>query len=145
MFTSSNWNRPQTVTVHAPHDADAGDGEGGMIIHTAWGDSPGYDYGALKEEDLPVTVDDDETARLMFSKRSLRVPSGGTDSIEVWLATPPSPGGAVELTASASEDSAEYLAYTEQFRRFDAGNWDTPQTIEVPPRRDPGTSAGGRA
>ena len=67
----------------------------------------------------------------MFSKRSLRVPSGGTDSIEVWLATPPSPGGPVELTASVSEDSAEYLAYTEQFRRFDAGNWDTPQTIEV--------------
>lgn len=41
-FTSSSWNRPQTVTVCAPHDEDAGDGEGGKIIHSAWGDSLGY-------------------------------------------------------------------------------------------------------
>ena len=27
-FTSSSWNRPQTVTVCAPHDEDAGDGRG---------------------------------------------------------------------------------------------------------------------
>ena len=59
-FTRSSWNTAQTVRVSAGEDADALNDEA-TLSHEA----SGGDYAAV-DEGLPVTVNDDETARLVL-------------------------------------------------------------------------------
>ena len=58
-FTATDWDRAQTVTVSAAHDADAAN-DTATIEHAI----AGADYGAnsATADDVAVTVDDDETA-----------------------------------------------------------------------------------
>ena len=72
-FTTSNWGAAQSVTVTAAQDDDATD-DTAMLRHTA----SGGDY-AGETADLPVTVDDDETAAtgLTLSVSPTSVPEDG--------------------------------------------------------------------
>ena len=58
-FTATDWDQPQTVTVSAAQDVDAAN-DTAAIGHSV----SGADYGAnsATADDVPVTVDDDETA-----------------------------------------------------------------------------------
>ena len=66
-FTASTWGTTQTVTVTAGEDDDAVDDEV-TLAHTA----SGGDYGSVTE-DLPVTVDDDDTVGLVVDPVSVTV------------------------------------------------------------------------
>ena len=67
-FTAGNWDTPQTVTVTAAQDPDAGDEEV-TLTHTAA--SADADYAGLASG-MPVTVDD--TAGLVVSRTGLSLP-----------------------------------------------------------------------
>ena len=66
-FTASNWDTAQTVTVRANEDPDAAD-DTATLTHTA----SGGDYAGVTR-DLPVTVDDDETASLVVTPTEIGV------------------------------------------------------------------------
>ena len=70
-FAVAKWNEAQTVTVTAAEDDDAVDDEV-TLAHTA----SGGDYGSVTE-DLPVTVDDDDTAGLVVAPDAVTVVGGG--------------------------------------------------------------------
>ena len=76
-FTASTWGTAQTVTVTAVEDDDAVDDEV-TLAHTA----SGGDYGSVTE-DLPVTVDDDDTAGLVVAPDAVTVAEGGSASYTV--------------------------------------------------------------
>ncbi len=76
MFTPSDWDTAQTVTVTAAQDADAAN-DTATIGHAV----AGADYGAnsVTAHDMPVTVEDDETAvTLTVNPAAVDEGAGGT-------------------------------------------------------------------
>ena len=128
VFTPSNWSVGQQLTLTAESDEDAADGAA-EVRHWVSIGSPEYPYGL--DGILPVTVDDDETAALVVSKRSLRVPlSGAAETFEVSLATPPATGGAV-VEALVPKAAAASFTVNPPWLSFTYNNWDSPQTVTV--------------
>ncbi|TGG91606.1 MAG: hypothetical protein ERJ67_07770, partial [Aphanocapsa feldmannii 277cV] len=126
-FTSANWNTPQTVDVSAEQDDDAVD-ETVTLAHTA----SGGDYDSLTA-DLSVTVDDDETAALVFTPASLTVPEGESGSYTVALASQPTAAVTVTVSAGAgvTADTDAGIAGNQNTLSFTTANWSTPQIVQV--------------
>ena len=120
-FTASSWETAQTVTVTAVEDDDAVDDEV-TLAHTA----SGGDYGSVTE-DLPVTVDDDDTAGLVVAPDAVTVAEGGSASYTVKLATEPSADVTVTVTGHAGSD----LTLDKATLTFTALTWGTAQTVTV--------------
>ena len=122
-FTAANWNTAQNVTVKASHDDDAADDKA-TLTHTAGGG----DYGGV-DKDLPVTVDDDETASLVVDPTDIDVAEGSATgtTYTVELSHVPTATTTVEITGHAGTDlSLDGTTFT-----FTASNWDTGQTVTV--------------
>ena len=126
-FTTSNWNAPQTVTVTASQDADAVDDKV-TLTHTG---REGEYEGLTK--DLPVIVDDDETAMVLLSPESLDLVEGAAGlTYTVSLSSEPTSTTTVEITGHAGTDlSLDGTTFT-----FTASNWDTGQTVTVTASHD---------
>ncbi len=90
------WNAPQTVTVNALADVDTAN-DVVMLTH----DASGGDYASV-EEDLSVTITDNDTAGLSLSPTSLTVSEGGTNTYTVRLATPPTANVTVAITSDVT-------------------------------------------
>ena len=120
-FTASSWETAQTVTVTAVEDDDAVDDEV-TLAHTA----SGGDYGSVTK-DLPVTVDDDDTAGLVVAPDAVTVAEGGSASYTVKLATEPSADVTVTVTGHAGSD----LTLDKATLTFTALTWGTAQTVTV--------------
>ncbi len=120
-FAVAKWNEAQTVTVTAVEDDDAVDDEV-TLAHTA----SGGDYGSVTE-DLPVTVDDDDTAGLVVAPDAVTVAEGGSASYTVKLATEPSATVTVAVTGHAGSD----LTLDKATLTFTASTWGTAQTVTV--------------
>ncbi len=120
-FTASTWETAQTVTVTAVEDDDAVDDEV-TLAHTA----SGGDY-AGETEDLPVTVDDDDTVGLVVAPDAVTVAEGGSASYTVKLATEPSATVTVAVTGHAGSD----LTLDKASLTFAVASWETAQTVTV--------------
>ncbi len=135
-FTASTWETAQTVTVTAAEDDDAVDDEV-TLAHTA----SGGDY-AGETEDLPVTVDDDDTVGLVVDPTAVTVDEADdpeTSSIAehqasytVKLATEPSATVTVAVTGHAGSD----LTLDKASLTFTASTWETAQTVTVTAAED---------
>ena len=130
-FTSSNWNTAQTVTVRAAQDADAVN-ETVTLTHTG----EGGDYQGLTRE-LPVTVEDDESPHLVFSKTSLPVNEGETGgaSYTVKLGTQPTATTTVTITGHSGTDLT-LTGPTSDELTFTSSNWSTARTVTVKAAQD---------
>ena len=130
-FTSSNWNAAQTVTVKAAQDDDAVN-EKVTLTHTG----EGGDYEGLTRE-LPVTVEDDESPHLVFSKTSLPVNEGETGgaSYTVKLGTQPTASTTVTITGHSGTDLT-LTGPTSDELTFTSSNWNTAQTVTVKAAQD---------
>ena len=129
VFTPSSWSVGQQLTLTAESDEDAADGAA-EVRHWVSSSSPAYPYGL--DAIVPVTIDDDETAALEVSKRSLRVPfsdDAGT-TFEVSLATPPATGGAA-VEALVPKAAAASFTVNPPWLSFTYDDWDSPQTVTV--------------
>ena len=123
-FDADNYNTPQTVTVTAVDDADAGD-ETVQVNVTAAGGEYSDVSGAVT-----VTVNDDETPALTVSKATVSLTEGGADgSFTVTLATPPTE--TVTVTVTSADVGAVAIAAGSSQLTFDADTWNTPQTVTV--------------
>ncbi len=126
-FTTTNWSEAQTVTVKAGDDEDAAN-DSVTLAHT----SSGGEY-AGKTADLPVTVDDDETAALVLSETSLTVEEGdaGGETYTVKLSHQPSTDVTVTVSGQAGTDLTLTGLSASNTLTFTTTNWSEAQTVTV--------------
>jgi hypothetical protein len=133
IFTSTNWNVPQTVTVTAVDDAVAeGAHHSSTITHTASSSDPNYNGITIISVNPIVTDNDTSGVTIAESGGSTVLSEAGstTDTYTVVLKTPPtadvkitiSPDQQVNLGAGVGE-SISLL--------FTTDDWNTPQTVSV--------------
>ena len=123
-FTTTNWNRAQTVTVSAADDADAANGEA-TIRHTA--SSTDSDYSGIAVLLVTATEDDDDTAGVTVTPRRLTVNETGSATYTVVLDTLPTAAVTVGVAASGDSD----LTVSATSLTFTTGNWNTAQTVTL--------------
>ena len=121
IFSTSNWNTAQTVTVTGVEDDDANN-ETVNISHGVSG------YGTVSSaSNVTVTVNDDETAGVSLSATDLTVNEGGSGTYTVVLDSLPS--GSVTVTASGGDSGASSISPATL--TFSTSNWNTAQTVTV--------------
>ena len=123
-FTRANWSTTQTVTVSAAQDDDATDATV-TLTHAVSGTG---DYASVTAADVGVTVDDDDTPRVVVSPSPLRVDEGGSASYKVRLATLPTAGVTVTVSGHSGTVLSSVSPTTLTFTR---SNWKTEQTVAV--------------
>ena len=123
VFTASNWDEPQTVTVTAGEDADQEDDIDTIVHRTASADASYHD---LTVDSVEVRVtDNDAGAGVRVTPRELTVEEGEEGTYTVVLNAEPAAAVAVSVTAGGDLTvSPTSLAFTTE-------NWDTPQEVTV--------------
>ena len=124
VFTSANWNDPQTITVTAANDTLVDGDQGYSIDLTASSDLSGYDD---VTSSLAATTSDVSVGTLVLSTSSLSVAEGATTTFTVKLGLRPTQDVTVSVISS---DSSEATLSTTSVV-FTSANWDDPQTITV--------------
>ena len=118
-FTPSNWERKQTVTVNSVSDADAVN-DIVTIEHTVTSDD--NNYNGVSAPDVTVTINDDETAKVIISPTELTVTEGRSTGYNVRLATPPSDDVTVRFSLNNGKLSAPTSTTTLNFTPSNYGN-----------------------
>ncbi len=127
VFSTANWNVPQTVTVSGVDDADV-DGDISYQINAESSSSdPNFD-GLTASAIQAINLDDDAPAILVSPVAGLTTSeSGGSATFEVVLNAPPASDVTVPI---ASGDTTEGTVSVASLV-FTASNWSTPQTVTV--------------
>jgi Calx-beta domain-containing protein len=128
VFTTVNWDAPQTVTVTGKDDPlNDGDQAYTIVLAPAVSADPGYT--GFDPPDVSVTNRDDENPGFVISPTSGLVTSetGGTDSFTVALLSAPTANVTIAVTTDdATEGSAAPAALV-----FTPANFGVPQTVTV--------------
>jgi CheY-like chemotaxis protein len=127
IFTSSNWNTPQVITVSAVNDTVNEDTHSTIIGHSATSSDPAYN--GIPLANLTVTIDDNDFGSpgiIITSNGGLEVNENGSgDYFSVKLATPPV--NTVTLTLNTTSNittNPTVLTFTTQ-------NWNINQVVNV--------------
>ncbi len=123
VFTPSDWNVPQTVTVHVKEDEDAEDESATLGL-----DPSGGGFDGLAEGSVLVTVTDSQVAGagLIMQPESLTLAEGSSGSFTLALAALPK--GLV--TVALSSDHGDVTTSPAELV-FTPTNWDVAQTVTV--------------
>ena len=122
-FTSSDWDRPQAVTVSAQEDADAEDEAPETLTLMA----SGAEYSGQTGR-VTVTVMDTDEKTIVLSSSSLDLAEGGAAGrYTVALASAPESSTTVTIPA----DAAETVRVTPASLVFGPSNWNIPRTVTV--------------
>ncbi|MCY3759012.1 MAG: hypothetical protein OXG96_14930 [Acidobacteria bacterium] len=127
-FTTLNWNTAKTVTVSAAEDDDLADGSA-TFTHTAKDGG----YGGVMAT-ATATEDDDDSAELLFSKRSVKVPEGGRATYT--LRPRYAPTGTVTVGVAVADAGDVDITVSPSTLAFTTKNWSTAQTVTVSARED---------
>ncbi|GDY11708.1 hypothetical protein LBMAG53_05860 [Planctomycetota bacterium] len=123
VFTSGNWNTPQTVTVTAIDDQVAEGAHSGTVSHSA--SSSDSNYQGLSIAQVMAQVSDNDTAGFVYGAISSdTTEAGGTADFTVRLATKPTSDVSIDFTSS---DSSEGIIATTLV--FTPLTWNLPQTV----------------
>ena len=129
-FTTSDWNMAQTVTVSADDDDDAVADEEITLTHDITGTG---DYISIDDQEVSVTIIENDEARVNVSRTEVTVQEEGTDgSYDVSLSAEPSADVTVTITGhdgTAASLSSSTLTFTPT-------NWGTSQTVTVSAAHD---------
>ena len=125
IFTASNWDTEQTVTVAGVDDDDSAN-ETVTVTNTAFGG----EYAGVTAS-VRVTVDDDDKPGINFTPASLTVGEGGVGTYGVKLNTLPT--GNVTVAISSSNPD---VTVTPNNLTFTSSNWETEQTVDVTATED---------
>ncbi len=123
VFTSSDWNTPQSVTVEAEEDENTAS-ETTTLTHLSTSVDPGY---SGRMTNLPVSVADSGTPNLVVSPSELSIPEGGSGVFTVLLVTEPSTPVTVQVPLFENPD----LTRSQETLRFTSLNWHEAQTVTV--------------
>ena len=123
VFTASNWDEPQTVTVTAGEDEDQEDDIDTIAHRTASADAGYHD---LTVDGVEVTVtDNDAGAGVTVEPTELTIEEGEEGTYTVVLNTEPSAGVTVAVTAGGD------LTVMPGSLDFTTLDWDTAQEVRV--------------
>ena len=138
IFTTSNWNDPQTVEVKAGEDNDAELDPVVTLTHAASGGG----YNGVVAGEVTVTITENDTKGVRVTPRALTVNEGGASSgYTVALTTQPT--GTVTITLGGLADaSAQSLLVNPTSLTFTARNWNLPQRVTVSASEDDDGSGG---
>jgi subtilisin family serine protease len=128
VFTSTNWNTVQTVTVTGVGDfVDDGDINYVIILGAAVSSDTGYN--GLNPNDLNLVNRDDDTAGITVSSPSgtTTTEAGGFVTFTIRLNSEPTATVGISIS---SNDTTEGTV-SASLLNFTAANWSTPQTITV--------------
>ncbi|MBF2755853.1 MAG: hypothetical protein ISN29_11445, partial [Gammaproteobacteria bacterium AqS3] len=128
MFTTANWEDPQTVTVRAADDDDVDDDAATIELTAAGGDYEGV------TGSLMVMVDDNDMLRLVLTPESLTVNEGGSSAFTVQLDAPPRGDVMVALVQGGTANNE--VSFTPASLDFTTDNWKDPQTVTVSAAQD---------
>ena len=133
VFTSSNWNTAQTVTLVGVQDA-IDDGTQSSQITIAVDDANSdNDFDSLADKTISVNTIDDDTAGVVLSTASLTLKEGEANaSFTLKLASKPTSDVVIDLSSS---DTTE-VTLSSSSVTFTPDNWDQIQTITVSPVDD---------
>ncbi len=127
-FTTLNWKNPQTVTVTAREDDDAGD-DGATVTHSV----SGAGYGSVTADNVTVSVTDNDTRGVTISEPKVTVYESGTGTYAVQLDTEPT--GNVTVTINDPTDNTDVTTDPATLT-FTTLNWKNPQTVTVTAQDD---------
>ncbi len=128
VFTTVNWNTPQTVTVTGVDDPSV-DGNVGYTIVTAAATSADLGYNGQDPADVSVTNNDNDVRGFTVAPLSglVTTEAGGTASFTVKLTSQPSANVTIPVSSSnTAEGSVSTPTLT-----FTPGNWNVNQTVTV--------------
>ena len=125
IFTASNWETEQTVTVAGVDDGDSAN-ETVTVTNTA---SDGEYEGVTAS--VRVTVDDDDKPGITFTPASLTVGEAGVGRYGVRLNAAPTSDVTVAISSSNPDVTVMPNSLT-----FTSSNWETEQTVDVTAAED---------
>ena len=142
-FSSSNWNRPQAVTVRVPSNATAGD----VDLETAIDKSSssrdkGYDFNHASDTEtnsflvtnVTATVAA-STSAVKLSRSSMTIDEGGTAKYTVRLAANPGEGVSRDVTVNLptgfSMRPTSLASFSGPDSQGEGATWNTAQTVTV--------------
>jgi large repetitive protein len=128
VFTTDNWNAPQTVTVSGADDMIA-DGNQAYSIVTGLAVSTDSGYSGMNAADVALTNTDNETAGFTISPTSGLTTSeaGTTATFTIRLNSKPLGNVTVGLTSSNTNEGTVSPASV----TFTTDNWNAPQTVTI--------------
>ncbi len=128
VFTSANWNTPQTVTVTAIDDAVVEGAHSDDITHTITSVDTGYDGLAVPLlSGVSIADNDVGSVTLTESGGSTDIAEGGsTDSFDIVLGLQPSANVSVSVTGASNQCTTDNNPVV-----FTPTNWNVVQTVVV--------------
>jgi gliding motility-associated-like protein len=132
VFTNSDWNTPQTITITGVDD-DIDDGNQTYNIITAAATSADGDYNGLNPDDISVINVDNDTAGITVSTISGNTSETGTTAtFTIVLDSEPT----ADVIIGVSSDDPIEGSILPVSVTFTSGDWDTPQTLTVTGEND---------
>jgi hypothetical protein len=127
-FDASNWNTPQTVTITGVDDHIVnGDQTCTIILGAA--SSPDPIYSGMNPGDVSVTNKEADVAGFIVTPTSglITTEAGGQATFTVQLTSQPTAPVTIGVTSGNSGQGTVNVSSL----TFDAGNWNTPQTVTI--------------
>jgi large repetitive protein len=127
VFTSSDWQTPQTVTITGV-DELVDDGDAAYTIVTAPTDSTDTTYNGLDADDRNLfNIDNDGAGVVVSALSGDTTEAGGTATFTVTLATQPT----AVVTITLSTDNPAEGSVSPASLVYNNANWNTAQTVTV--------------
>ena len=130
VFTTANWNEPQTVTVRAAEDDDALTDSNVTVSHTVGG----ANYEGVVVPGLTVTITENDAVGVTIDPTTLAVTEGDADGVSYTVVLATQPAGNVTVTISGhsgTDLTVSGTTLTNNVLTFTTDNWDTVQTVKV--------------
>ncbi|WP_425155493.1 Ig-like domain-containing protein [Candidatus Palauibacter sp.] len=128
IFTDSNWNTPQMVTISAAEDVDS---EHGIATFSHNADSDDTEYDGIGIFLVTATEGDNDEAGVTVSPTTVRVPEGGSASYTMKLDTEPADMEDVTIYVLLPGTADPDLTVSTDELLFTNLNWSTPQTVTI--------------
>ncbi|MCB1144266.1 MAG: hypothetical protein KDK54_18585 [Leptospiraceae bacterium] len=124
VFNTTDWLNPKTVTISASDDSSIEAApQTSTISHSS--SSTDTNYNSLTITNMVVTITDNDTAGVNFSKTTTNVSeSGTTDSYTLSLTSQPTADVVVSFNTGTQVTAIGNKTFT-------TSNWNTPQTVSV--------------
>jgi len=133
MFTTGNWDIPQTITVSAVDDgASETTPHTGAVTHTVT--SADGNYGGISVPNFTTNITDNDTPGITITRtggNNTVTEGGAADTFTIVLNSIPSSPVTITLSNFGSE-----IGVSPTSLNFPVGLWDTPQTVTVSPNDD---------
>ena len=130
VFTTANWNEPQTVTVRAAEDDDALTDSNVTVSHTVGG----ANYEGVVVPGLTVSITEKDAVGASITPSTLTVNEGDATGSSYTVKLTTQPAGDVTVTVSGhsgTDLTVSGTTLTNNVLTFTDQNWSTVQTVKV--------------